>query len=131
MPGARSVARTEARARFREAKSILPEKNEATPMAARIQTPGVGPYRGPKRGQDRGAAAPINMLPSSREISSKQGAAVTIAASAPSHPYMCPLLTRPLYAAFSPEQKKLYRKASFAASGPTPQPNKRVRHASG
>ena len=51
-PGARHVARTKARARFREAKSILTGKSYGFPMTARIQTLGVGPYRGPKYGQD-------------------------------------------------------------------------------
>ena len=51
-PGARSVARTEARARFRGARSILIGKNYGMPMTARIPTLGLGPYRGPKCGQD-------------------------------------------------------------------------------
>ena len=51
-PGARNVARTEARARFREAKSILIGKNYGMQMTARIPTLGVVPYRGPKCGQD-------------------------------------------------------------------------------
>ena len=51
-PGARHVARTWARARLREAKSILIGNPYSFPMAARIQSFRVGPYRGPKCGQD-------------------------------------------------------------------------------